>query len=381
MITEVIYRVRRGGPDKPEPGMADLLESWHIDMWLLLLLAGVAGAGMFVIYSASGHSIPAVVNQAERFLLGLFVMAVVAQAPPEFYRMLAPWLYGVTMLLLLLVEVIGDHAMGAQRWLDLGFIRFQPSELMKLAMPMTLAAFLHHRRLPPRPLTLLTALVILGVPTVLIMVQPDLGTSMLVIAAGGFTLFFAGLQWRWILGALAAVGAAAPILWERLHDYQRKRILTLLDPESDPLGAGYHITQSKIAIGSGGLFGKGWLEGTQAKLDFLPEAHTDFIFAVFAEELGMISVMVLLAVYLCIVGRCLWIAVRAQDSFQRLLAGALGMTFFIYVFINIGMVIGLLPVVGVPLPLFSFGGTSMVSLLAGFGMLMSIHTHRKLLAN
>ncbi|MDM4771937.1 rod shape-determining protein RodA [Solimonas sp. SE-A11] len=361
--------------------MADLLESWHIDMWLLLLLAAVAGAGMFVIYSASGHSIPAVVNQAERFLLGLFVMAVVAQAPPEFYRMLAPWLYGLTLLLLLLVDVIGDHAMGAQRWLDLGFIRFQPSELMKLAMPMTLAAFLHHRRLPPRPLTLLGALVILGVPTVLIMIQPDLGTSMLVIAAGGFTLFFAGLQWRWILGALAAVGAAAPILWERLHDYQRKRILTLLDPESDPLGAGYHITQSKIAIGSGGLFGKGWLEGTQAKLDFLPEAHTDFIFAVFAEELGMISVLVLLAVYLCIVGRCLWIAVRAQDSFQRLLAGALGMTFFIYVFINIGMVIGLLPVVGVPLPLFSFGGTSMVSLLAGFGMLMSIHTHRKLLAN
>lgn len=381
MITEVISRVRRGGPDKPEPGMADLLESWHIDMWLLLLLAAVAGAGMFVIYSASGHSIPAVVNQAERFLLGLFVMAVVAQAPPEFYRMLAPWLYGLTLLLLLLVDVIGDHAMGAQRWLDLGFIRFQPSELMKLAMPMTLAAFLHHRRLPPRPLTLLGALVILGVPTVLIMIQPDLGTSMLVIAAGGFTLFFAGLQWRWILGALAAVGAAAPILWERLHDYQRKRILTLLDPESDPLGAGYHITQSKIAIGSGGLFGKGWLEGTQAKLDFLPEAHTDFIFAVFAEELGMISVLVLLAVYLCIVGRCLWIAVRAQDSFQRLLAGALGMTFFIYVFINIGMVIGLLPVVGVPLPLFSFGGTSMVSLLAGFGMLMSIHTHRKLLAN
>ncbi len=381
MITEVIYRVRRGGPDKPEPGMADLLESWHIDMWLLLLLTAVAGAGMFVIYSASGHSIPAVVNQAERFLLGLFVMAVVAQAPPEFYRMMAPWLYGLTLLLLLLVDVIGDHAMGAQRWLDLGFIRFQPSELMKLAMPMTLAAFLHHRRLPPRPLTLLGALVILGVPTVLIMIQPDLGTSMLVIAAGGFTLFFAGLQWRWILGALAAVGAAAPILWERLHDYQRKRILTLLDPESDPLGAGYHITQSKIAIGSGGLFGKGWLEGTQAKLDFLPEAHTDFIFAVFAEELGMISVMVLLGVYLCIVGRCLWIAVRAQDSFQRLLAGALGMTFFIYVFINIGMVIGLLPVVGVPLPLFSFGGTSMVSLLAGFGMLMSIHTHRKLLAN
>jgi len=381
MIAEVIYRVRRNGPHKPEPGLADLLESWHIDLWLLLLLSSVAVMGMFVIYSASSHSLGAVVNQAERFVLGLFVMAVVAQAPPEFYRLVAPWLYGLTVFLLVLVLAVGDHAMGAQRWLDLGFIRFQPSELMKLAMPMTMAAFLHYRRLPPRPLTLLIALAIIGVPTGMIAIQPDLGTSLLVVAAGGFALFFAGLQWRWILGALAAVGAAAPLLWERLHDYQRKRILTLLDPESDPLGAGYHITQSKIAIGSGGLFGKGWLEGTQAKLEFLPEAHTDFIFAVFAEELGLMTVLVLLTIYLCIVGRCLWIAVRAQDSFQRLLAAALGMTFFIYVFINMGMVIGLLPVVGVPLPLFSFGGTSMVSLLAGFGMLMSIHTHRKLLAN
>jgi rod shape determining protein RodA len=380
MIADVIHRVSRSSP-KPEPGLSDWLETWHIDLWLLLLLTMVAALGMFVIYSASGHSVSAVVNQAERFALGLLVMTVVAQAPPEFYRTMAPWLYGMTMLLLVLVLILGDHAKGAQRWLDLGFIRFQPSEMMKLAMPMTVAAFLHNRRLPPSLLTIGLTLVVIGMPAVLIMLQPDLGTSLLVIAGGGFALFFGGLQWRWILGALAALGAAAPILWERLHDYQRTRILTLLDPESDPLGAGYHIMQSKIAIGSGGLFGKGWLEGTQAKLDFLPEAHTDFIFAVFAEELGLMGIVLLLTIYLCIIGRCLWIASRAQDSFQRLLAASLGMTFFIYVFINIGMVIGLLPVVGVPLPLFSFGGTSMVSLLAGFGILMSIHTHRKLLAN
>lgn len=381
MITEVIHRVRRNRPHKPEPGLSDWLETWHIDLWLLMLLGAVAAIGMCVIYSASGHSLGAVINQAERFVLGLVIMTVVAQAPPEFYRLLAPWLYGGTVLLLGLVLVLGDAAKGAQRWLDFGFLRFQPSELMKLAMPMTVAAFLHYRRLPPTWLTLLATLALIGLPSVLIMLQPDLGTALLVIGAGGFALFFGGLQWRWILGALAAVGAAAPVFWERLHDYQRKRILTLLDPESDPLGAGYHITQSKIAIGSGGPFGKGWLEGTQAKLDFLPEAHTDFIFAVFAEEMGFVSVLVLLTIYLCIVGRGLWIAVRAQDSFQRLLAAALSLTFFIYVFINMGMVIGLLPVVGVPLPLFSFGGTSMVSLLAGFGMLMSIHTHRKLLAN
>jgi rod shape determining protein RodA len=366
MLSDVLQRLRRNGPHKPEADLSDWLGAWHIDLWLLLMMSAVAVLGMFVIYSASGHSLQAVISQGERFALGLVVMTLVAQAPPEFYRMLAPWLYGGTIVLLLLVLALGEAAKGAQRWLDFGFLRFQPSELMKLAMPMTVATFLHYRRLPPSALTLGATLAIIGLPSGLIMLQPDLGTSLLVIAGGGFALFFGGLQWRWILGALGAFGAAAPILWERLHDYQRKRILTLLDPESDPLGAGYHITQSKIAIGSGGPFGKGWLDGTQAKLDFLPEAHTDFIFAVV--DLG-------------IVGRCLWIAVRAQDSFQRLLAGALAMTFFIYVFINMGMVIGLLPVVGVPLPLFSFGGTSMVSLLAGFGMLMSIHTHRKLLAN
>lgn len=377
MIAELLHGSR---PRKPEPGMSDWLETWHVDLPLLLMLLCAAGVGLFVQYSASGHSMPAVWSQVQRVGIGLVAMIAVAQAPPALYRTIAPWAYLLTILLLVMVLVLGDHAKGAQRWLDFGVIRFQPSELMKLALPMTVAAFLHHRRLPPGLTTIGITLALIGLPSALIMRQPDLGTALLIIAAGGFALFFAGLQWRWILGALAAVGAAAPILWERLHDYQRQRILTLLNPESDPLGAGYHITQSKIAIGSGGVFGKGWLNGTQAKLDFLPEAHTDFIFAVFAEELGLLGVLLLLSLYVAIIGRCMWIALRAQDTFQRLLGGSFAMTFFIYVFINIGMVIGLLPVVGVPLPLLSYGGTSAVSLLASFGMLMSIQTHRKLLA-
>lgn len=381
MIAEVLHSVRRTRPGKPEAGWGDWLETWHIDLWLLLLLLAVIAVGIFVQYSASGHSMDAIWSQVQRVGLGLVVMVVIAQAPPDAYRAAAPWLYVFTLVLLGLVLLLGDHAKGAQRWLDLGVVRFQPSELMKLAMPMTVAAFLHYRRLPPSLITILIALILVGIPAVLVMEQPDLGTSLLIIAAGGFALFFSGLQWRWIFGALAGIAALAPILWERLHEYQRNRILTLLDPESDPLGTGYHIAQSKIAIGSGGLFGKGWLNGTQAHLDFLPEAHTDFIFAVFTEEMGLFGFLLLLMLYLAVVGRCLWIALRAQDTFQRLLAGSLSLVFFIYVFINIGMVIGLLPVVGVPLPLVSYGGTSAVSLLASFGMLMSIHTHRKLLAN
>jgi rod shape determining protein RodA len=381
MIAEALHGARRRRSNKPESGLSDWLESWHIDLWLLILLLAVAGIGLVVQYSATGHSLEAVWGQAQRIGLGLIVMVLIAQAPPDTYRSVAPWVYLVTLLLLVLVLVLGDHAKGAQRWLEFGIFRFQPSEFMKLAMPVTVAAFLHWRRLPPSLLTILLTLLMVGLPAALIMKQPDLGTSLLIIAAGGFALFFSGLQWRWILGAIGAFAAAAPIIWERLHDYQRTRILTLLDPERDPLGTGYHITQSKIAIGSGGIFGKGWLNGTQAHLDFLPEAHTDFIFAVFAEEMGLLGFLLLLSLYLAIVGRCLYISLRAQDTFQRLLAGSLALTFFIYVFINIGMVIGLLPVVGVPLPLVSYGGTSALSLLACFGMLMSIHTHRKLLAN
>ncbi|MGH8519734.1 MAG: rod shape-determining protein RodA [Panacagrimonas sp.] len=364
-----------------DPGIRRLFDRLHVDPILLALLLGVCSLGLTVLYSASGHSMPMVINQAERLLIGLVVMIAAAQAPPELYRSAAPWFYGFALLLCSLTLVLGDHAKGAQRWLDLGVVRFQPSELMKLAMPIMVAAFLHLFTLPPRWHAVGLTLLIIGLPTVVVMVQPDLGTSLLIVAAGGFALYLGGLRWQYIFGALAVVGAAAPVLWARLHDYQRQRILTLLDPESDPLGAGYHIAQSKIAIGSGGVFGKGWLEGTQAKLDFLPESHTDFIFAIFAEEFGLVGVAILLLLYLGIIGRGLYIAARAQDSFQRLLAGSLAMTFFVYIFINMGMVIGLLPVVGVPLPLVSYGGTSMVSLLAGFGLLMSIQTHRKLLAS
>lgn len=369
------------GGQRGNPTLSDWFERWHIDSWTLSLLLILSGFGMVMLYSASGHDLGAVSAQAKRLGLGFVLMILVAQAPPEWYRSGAGWLYGGTVLMLVLVLLLGDSAKGAQRWLDLGVMRFQPSELMKLAMPLAIAAYLHQRTLPPQVGSMLVSIVLIAVPTGLVMVQPDLGTSLLVVAAGGFALFFAGLRWRWILGAIAAVAATAPFLWMRLHDYQRGRILTLFNPERDPLGAGYHITQSKIAIGSGGTFGKGWLEGTQAKLDFLPEANTDFIFAVIAEELGLIGVVLLLLVYLAIVARGLLIALRAQDTFQRLLAAALTLKFFVYVFINIGMVIGLLPVVGVPLPLISYGGTSAVSLLVGFGMLMSIQTNRKLLAN
>ncbi len=366
---------------KPVNSWGAWFARWHFDLVLGLLLLAVSVLGLFVLYSASGQSFGMVMSQAQRLVLGFVVMIVLAQAPPEFYRAAAPWFYSFALLLLLAVAVLGQHAKGAQRWLDLGVMRFQPSELMKLAAPIAVAAYLQSRHLPPSFSTILVSLGLVMLPTGLIAIQPDLGTALLVVTAGLAALFFGGLRWRWILLAVGGVAAAAPVLFHKMHDYQRKRLLTFLDPESDPLGAGYHITQSKIAIGSGGLFGKGWLLGTQAKLDFLPEAHTDFIFAVYSEELGLIGVLLLLALYTAIVVRCMVIAMRGQDTFQRLLAGSLGLTFFIYVFINTGMVIGLLPVVGVPLPLVSYGGTSAVTLLAGFGILMSVQTHRKLLSS
>lgn len=367
-------------PGSPEVGWDDWLARARLDLWLTVLLLMLGTVGLCVLYSASGHSSDMLFSQAQRFVLGLVVMLVCAQVPPEVYRAIAPWFYGVTVLLLVAVLVLGDESKGARRWLDVG-LRFQPSEFMKLGMPLMVAAFLHGRALPPRVPTVLITLALIGLPTALIVVQPDLGTGMLVVCAGVFALYFGGWGWRWIIAGAAGFAAAAYPLWHFLHDYQRQRVLTFLDPERDPLGAGYHITQSKIAIGSGGLFGKGWMNGTQAHLEFLPESHTDFIFAVYAEEFGMLGVLLLLLLYLTIMGRALVIAMRAQDTFQRLLAGSLGLTFFLYVFINMGMVLGLLPVVGVPLPLISFGGTSMVSLLAGFGMLMSIQTHRKLISN
>ncbi|MEC9408691.1 MAG: rod shape-determining protein RodA [Pseudomonadota bacterium] len=368
--------------DQPDQsGLQRFLLHLHIDAILLGLILIVMTLGLFVLYSASGESSAAVVGQLKRIALGLVVMLGLAQVNPDTFRGIAPWVYAGGLILLVLVLVLGDTAKGAQRWLDLGVIRFQPSELMKLAVPMVLASYLHARTLPPRFRTVLAGTTLLVVPTALIMQQPDLGTALMIGISGGFVLYMAGLRWR-IIGGVALAGAAAlPLLWSQMHGYQRERVLTFLNPARDPGGAGYHITQSKVAIGSGGLFGKGWLNGTQAQLDFLPESATDFIFAVYAEEVGLLGVLLLLILYLAIVGRGLFIAVKGQDSFQRLLAGSLSLVFFFYVFVNIGMVIGLLPVVGVPLPLISQGGTSMVSLLAGMGVLMSIHTHRRLLAS
>lgn len=365
--------------DRPTT-LSQWLAHWRIDVQLFVALVCCALLGLFVLYSASGRSDSVVIDQAVRVSIGLAGMVALAQVPPHWYRAAAPWFYAVGVVLLIATLLLGDAAMGAKRWLDFGVIRFQPSEICKLVVPLTIAAFFHYRNLPPRFTDVIVAGVIVLVPVALVIQQPDLGTALLIIAGGGFALFFAGLRWRIILLLVVLAAAAAPLAWFSLHDYQQQRVLTFLNPARDPLGAGYHITQSKIAIGSGGLFGKGWLNGSQAHLNFLPESDTDFVFAVYAEETGLFGVLGLMAIYGFIVARGLFIAVKSQDTFQRLTAASLSLTFFFYAFVNMGMVAGLLPVVGVPLPLISFGGTSMVMLLASFGILMSIHTHRKLLA-
>lgn len=353
----------------------------RLDPWLLFALLLLLGVSVATVYSASHQSIHQLTNLGIRIGLGVVLMLVMARIPPRIYQFWSPWLFGVGLALLFAVELFGHVGKGAQRWLDLGFIRFQPSEIMKLAVPMMAAWYLAQRSLPPKPIDVLATLLLVVVPMGLIMLQPDLGTSLLVGAAGIFVLLLAGLSWRYIAGGLAALAAIIPVMWNFvMHDYQRQRVMTLLDPDADPLGTGYHIIQSKIAIGSGGVFGKGWLNSTQSNLSFLPEGHTDFIFAVFAEEFGLIGVLLLLALYLFIVMRGLVIAVNAPSMYGRLLAGSLSLSFFVYVFVNTGMVTGLLPVVGVPLPLVSYGGTAMVTLMAGFGMLMSIHSHRPFLA-
>lgn len=351
----------------------------HLDAWLFLILLSLCGFGLFVLYSASGQDIGYVERQAVRMAAGFFVLLVLAQLRPRTFERLGPWGYAAGVALLVGVLVIGVGAKGAQRWLEIGGFRFQPSEIMKLVLPVMVAGFLSRRALPPSFGRLLMALALIGVPTVLIMKQPDLGTSLLIAASGVFVILLSGVYWRWIFLAAGLAAAALPGLWMVMKEYQRQRVLTFLDPESDPLGSGWNIIQSKTAIGSGGLSGKGWLHGTQSQLDFLPESHTDFIIAVIGEELGMTGVIVLLSLYLLIIGRGLFIAVQAQDSFSRLLAGSITLTFFVYVFVNIGMVSGLLPVVGVPLPMVSYGGTSIVTLMAGFGILMSIQTHRQML--
>jgi rod shape determining protein RodA len=351
-----------------------------VDVPLLVILFAIVAVGMVVLYSAVSAETGLLVRQGMRFAMGLVAFVVMAQIPPHYLRIFTPWLYLLGIGLLLAVAIEGQIAMGAQRWLDLGFITFQPSEILKVAVPMMCAWFMHERRLPPTfPQLLVMALIVLT-PAILIADQPDLGTALLVVAAGSLTILLAGISVR-LMAFFGVLGLATlPVLWSVMHDYQKARVFTFLNPESDPLGTGYNIIQSKIAIGSGGLFGKGWLNGTQSHLEFLPERSTDFIFAVMAEEFGLLGLCLLLVLYLALVGRGLYIAAAAQDTFSRLLAGALSLTFFVYVFVNAGMVSGLLPIVGVPLPLVSAGGTSMVTLLAGFGMLASIHGHRKLLA-
>ncbi|MGK4342391.1 rod shape-determining protein RodA [Ectopseudomonas oleovorans] len=361
---------------------ATLLQRMHIDGWLLLLLLVLGAGSLFILYSASGKNIDLLLKQASSFGIGMVGVVVIAQFDPRFMARWVPLAYLIGVALLAVVEVMGHTAMGATRWINIpGVIRFQPSELMKIIMPMTIAWYLSRHNLPPRFKHIVISLAMIGVPFVLILKQPDLGTSLLVLASGAFVVFMAGLQWRWIVGAAAAAVPIAIGMWYFvMHDYQKRRVLTFLNPESDPLGAGWNIIQSKAAIGSGGVLGKGWLLGTQSHLDFLPESHTDFIIAVLAEEFGLVGVCLLLLLYLLLLARGLVITAQAQTLFGKLLAGALTMTFFVYVFVNIGMVSGLLPVVGVPLPFISYGGTHLVTLLSGFGILMAIHTHRKWIA-
>lgn len=341
-----------------------------------MLLAALMGIGLFVLFSATEQDMGTVWRQVVRLGVGVVAMVVLAQMPPNLLRQWAPWIYGLAVGLLVLVAVIGVGE-GAQRWLDLGVIRFQPSEAMKLALPIMVAALLARKALPPSTGDLLFCLALIGVPVALIQSQPDLGTSILVGLSGLCILFLAGLRWRVILGLAGVALAALPVLWLVMHDYQKNRVLTFLDPERDPLGAGWNIIQSKIAVGSGGLSGKGWTQGSQSHLEFLPEPHTDFIFAVLAEEFGFIGVAAVLCLYGLIILRGFHLAGRCRDSFGRLLAGSMMFMFFVYLMVNVGMVSGLLPVVGVPLPLVSYGGTSAATLLAGIGLVMGLHSRRR----
>ncbi|SFN68616.1 cell elongation-specific peptidoglycan biosynthesis regulator RodA [Izhakiella capsodis] len=353
----------------------------HLDPVFLIIVIALLVYSGFVIWSASGQDPSMMERKIIQIGIGLATMVVMAQVPPRVYEGWAPYLYIFCMILLIAVDAVGHTSKGAQRWLDLGFIRFQPSEIAKIAVPLMVARFINRDVCPPTLKNTALALGLTFLPTLLVAAQPDLGTSILIAASGLFVLFLSGMSWKLIGAALLLLAAFIPILWFFLmHDYQRERVMMLLNPESDPLGAGYHIIQSKIAIGSGGLRGKGWLHGTQSQLEFLPERHTDFIFAVLAEELGLVGVLVLLGLYLMLIIRGLMIAARAQTTFGRVMAGGLMMIFFVYVFVNIGMVSGVLPVVGVPLPLVSYGGSALIVLMAGFGIVMSIHTHRKLLS-
>ncbi len=350
----------------------------RVDFPLLLLLLLLMAIGLSVLYSASGQDLNYVKRQGAFMGIGLVAMLVVAQFDPRFMQRWAFVLYLGGVGLLVAVIFFGVGAKGAQRWLDLGFFRFQPSEVLKVAVPLMLSSYLGKRVLPPRFKYIVVALLLIGTPAILVGIQPDLGTALLIFAAGFFVLFLSGLGITYLLGALFFALSVAPVFWfYLLRDYQKTRILTLLDPQSDKLGAGWNIIQSTTAIGAGGSSGKGWMQGTQSQLDFLPESHTDFIIAVLSEEFGFTGVLCLLLVYLLIIFKGMMISINAQSMFSRLLAGSITLTFFVYIFVNMGMVSGILPVVGVPLPMVSYGGTSIVTLLLGFGMLMAVSREKK----
>lgn len=354
-------------------------EKLHLDVALILLLVLICSFGLVVLYSAVGRETAPLMSQLVKIGMATLAMLVMAQIAPVFYLRMAPWLYLLGLVMLVLVLFFGYEVNGSARWLRVpGVFTFQPAEIMKLMVPMILAWYFHDRHLPPRPKHLFWACVMIAIPVVLIGVQPDLGTALLIGAAGLLVILLAGISWRYVFAALGLGLMSLPALWFVMRDYQRQRVLTLLNPESDPLGSGWNIIQSKTAIGSGGLFGKGMFQGTQSHLDFLPESQTDFIIAVLAEEWGLIGVVVLLTLYTLLTARGVVMAAQAQDTFGRLLTGSITFTFFVYVFVNIGMVSGILPVVGVPLPLVSYGGTSILTLFAGFGIMMSIHTHRRI---
>ena len=350
----------------------------NLDPVLMGSLVVLCGAGLAVLYSAANNDMDVVIRQFTHFAIGFVVLVLLAQIPSKQLFKWSPWLYLGGMILLVMVLVVGYSGKGAQRWLDLGLIRFQPSELMKIFLPMMVAWYLSDKHVPPSLRHIVVALLMIAVPAWLIFLQPDLGTALLILSLGFFVVFLAGITWRLLAVSGGLILASVPAFWFYLHDYQRQRIITLLNPESDPLGAGYHIIQSKIALGSGGLYGKGWLNGTQSQLDFLPERSTDFVFAVFGEEFGFMGAVLLLFIYGFVVMRGLSIASYAEDTYSRLLAGSLSLSFFVYFVVNIGMVSGLLPIVGIPLPLISYGGTSIVTILAAFGILMSIHSSRNL---
>jgi rod shape determining protein RodA len=358
------------------------LRALGLDGPLTGVLALIVCIGILVVYSASGQNVKMVEHHLGNIAIAVTALLVLAKfSSPQYLRLFSPAAYIVGILLLAVVAVTGHIGKGAQRWLDIGFLRFQPSEIMKLAVPMMCAWYMHERPLPPTFWDLLVMGVLIMIPTAMIVVQPDLGTALLIAASGLIVMLLAGMDFRIILVSIPLLGGAAMGAWHFIHDYQKQRILTFINPETDPLGAGYHIIQSQIAIGSGGVFGKGYMNGSQAQLEFLPERSTDFIFAVIGEEFGLLGQLLILSLYAVVTGRALYLAMQGQDTFARLTGGAIALSFFVYVFVNSGMVSGILPVVGVPLPLISYGGTSMVTLLAGFGILMALHSHRKLIGS